>query len=58
MFQSVRLSIITVAIIGFAVAVLGQLDSFFPPPPGKVLLFVNLYLYIALCTIFTILLTL
>ena len=34
MFQSVRLSI-AVAIIGIAVAVLGQLDHFLPPPPGK-----------------------
>ena len=56
MFQSVRLSI-TVAIIVLAVAVLGQLDSFFPPPPGKLLLFFYLYLYAALCMIFTILLT-
>ena len=36
MFQSVRLSI-AVAIIGIAVAVLGQLDHFLPPPPGKLL---------------------
>ena len=34
MFQSVRLSI-AVASISFAVAVLGQLDHFLPPPPGK-----------------------
>ena len=34
MFQSVRLSI-AVAIIGIVVAVLGQLDHFLPPPPGK-----------------------
>ena len=48
MFQSVRLSI-AVAIIGIAVAVLGQLDHFLPPPPGKLLftaLFYQLSVYI------------
>ena len=49
MFQSVRLSI-AVAIIGIAVAVLGQLDHFLPPPPGKLKLscpifFFQLFVY-------------